>query len=68
LSSKLLKEIRNELLKRRNKDLVPIIKYLSNVSCLYEVDKDDIFALANKNEIPRLAKSLMETLLKERVL
>jgi hypothetical protein len=51
LSNMLLKEIRNELLKRRNKDLVSLIKYLSNVSCLYEVEKDDFFALAHKNEI-----------------
>jgi hypothetical protein len=28
------------------------------------VEKDDIFALANKNELSRLAKSLMERLFK----
>jgi hypothetical protein len=64
LSSMLLKEIRNELLKCRNKGLVSLIKYLSNVSCLHEVEKDGIFALANNNEIARLAKSLIERLYK----
>jgi hypothetical protein len=56
-SGMLLKEIRNELLKRRNKDLASLIKYLSNVSCLCETEKDDFFVLANKNEIARLANS-----------
>jgi hypothetical protein len=55
------------LLERRDKD-ISLIKYLSNVSCLYELEKDDFFALENKNEIPRLAKSLMERLLNEKVL
>jgi hypothetical protein len=32
-------------------DLAAVIEYLSNVSCLYEVEKDDIFAFGNKNEI-----------------
>jgi hypothetical protein len=64
----LIKEIRNKLLKRKNKDLVFLIKYLSKVSCLYEVEKDDFFALSNKNEIARLAKSLMEILFKGNVL
>jgi hypothetical protein len=56
LRSMLLKEIGNELLKH--------IKYLSKVNCLYEGKKDDIFALANKNERARLARPLMERLLK----
>jgi hypothetical protein len=37
---------------------------LRNVSCLYSEEKDDFFALANKNEIARLAKSLMNRLFK----
>jgi hypothetical protein len=31
------------LLKRRNKDLVSLIKYLSNVGCLYAVPMDCYF-------------------------
>jgi hypothetical protein len=41
LRSMLLKGIRNKLLKRRDKNLLSLIKYLSNVSCLYGVEKDD---------------------------
>jgi hypothetical protein len=44
LSRMLLKGIRNELLKRGNTDLISLIKYLSNVSCLYGVEKS-IFLL-----------------------
>jgi hypothetical protein len=38
----LLKEIRYKLLKRRNKNLVSLIKYLSNVSCWHEEENGDI--------------------------
>jgi hypothetical protein len=55
LSRMLLKETRNELLKCRYNDLISAIKHLSDVSCLHGVEKDDRFALANKNEIARLA-------------
>jgi hypothetical protein len=37
------KEIRNCLLKHWNKDLVFFINYLSNVSCLYGVEKGELF-------------------------
>jgi hypothetical protein len=66
LSSMLLKEIINKLHKLRNKGIASLIKYLSNVNYLYEVEKDEFFALANKNEIARLAKSLMGKLFKEK--
>lgn len=49
LSSMLLKEISNKLLTYRNKDLVLLTKYLSNISCLSEVEKNNCFVLANKN-------------------
>lgn len=45
----LLKEISNKLLTYRNKDLVLLTKYLSNISCLSEVEKNNCFVLANKN-------------------
>jgi hypothetical protein len=55
LSRMLLNETRNELLEHRNKDLVFLIKHLRDVCCLHGVEKDDRFALANNNEIARLA-------------
>ncbi|XP_074174497.1 uncharacterized protein LOC109443974 isoform X2 [Rhinolophus sinicus] len=64
MSQMLLKEIKFELVKRRNRELVSLTKYLSNVSCLCEMEKDEFFALSSKNEIARLAKSLMERLFK----
>jgi hypothetical protein len=63
-SSTPLKEIRNGLLKRRNKVLISLIKHLSDASCIYGVEEDDFFALANKNVIAGLAKSLMQRLFK----
>lgn len=56
----LLKGIRNELLKRRNKNLIYPVKYLSNNSCLYGVERGDILGSAKKSERVRLAKSLTE--------
>ncbi|KAF6321781.1 S1 RNA binding domain 1 [Rhinolophus ferrumequinum] len=64
MSQMLLKEIKFELVKRRNRDLVSLTKYLSNVSCLCEREEDEFFALSSKNEIARLAKSLMGRLFK----
>lgn len=63
MSQILLKEIQFELVKCRIRDLVSLTKYLNNVSCLCEME-EEFFALSNKNEIARLAKSLMERLFK----
>ena len=50
----------------QNKGLIPFIKLLSIVSCLYEVYS--FFALASKNEVVQLSKSFMERLVKKNML
>jgi hypothetical protein len=47
-----------------NEHPVSLVKCLTNVSCLCGVGKDGFFALADKNGIARLAKSLLEILRK----
>jgi hypothetical protein len=60
-----LNHAKNQSRNRENgKDLVSVIKCLSHVSCLYVVENDDFFALADKNEMARLTKSLMERIFK----
>jgi RNase adaptor protein for sRNA GlmZ degradation len=68
LSSVFLKEIINELLKRMIEHLVSLGKCLTTVSCLCGGGKDDFLALADRNEIALLAKSLLEILLKGKLL
>jgi hypothetical protein len=41
-SSSLFKEIKNELLKRKNKVLVSVVKFSSNASYLYGVERTNI--------------------------
>lgn len=51
----------------QKKDLISLIKHLSNVSSLHEVDS--FFALASKNEIAQLAKIIIgKTFVKEKML